>query len=165
MKTLLGGCLGDEEIERLSKRYFEILRCDDLDAWLWLFKPWNKIERRFRVVGEEHLKTIIDQGKGCFLLSTHFGGAFFVFDLVRDLGGKPQGFGQPIKREDYKDDFFRWIYLKFRIFCVERSIGEADYLYSDRETKKRGLDKLEEGQQIVVFFDVPPFMTKERWKR
>jgi lauroyl/myristoyl acyltransferase len=157
--------LGDEEIESLSKRYFEILRCDDLDAWLWLFKPRDKMDRRLRVVGEEHIKTVIDQGKGCLLLSAHFGGGFFVIDVVRNLGGKPQCFGQPIKRENYKGDFFRWAYFKFRMFCVERDIGERIIYTGTRKTKSEVLDKLEKGYHIVALFDVPPFLTTGKMEK
>ncbi len=159
MKSVLGERLGDQEIRRLSKRYLEILRCDDLDAWLWLLNPWEKIKGHLRVEGEEHFREVVRQGKGCFLLSTHFGGAFFVFDLVRNLGGKPQGFGQPIRRDKFKNEFFRWAYLKFRLFCVNRAVREEIIYSGRRETKREVLEKLRNGYHIVVFFDVPPLLT------
>lgn len=159
-KGVFGDRLSDGEIEAFSRKHFEILGCDDLDAWLWLFNRWEKIKRHVRVEGEENFKEVVKKGKGCILLSAHFGGAFFIFDIVRELGGRPQGFGLPVKREHFGGDFFRWLYIKFRLFCVERAIGEKIILIGRRETAREVLDKLEKGYHVVVFFDVPPQFLK-----
>ena len=160
LRTILGQKPDDETIEALSRRYFEVLSCDDLDAWLWLFKPWHQRKKHIIVKDEENFREVANQKRGCVLLSAHFGGGFFIFEVVKELGGKPQGFGQQIKREYFRDDFFRWLYLKFRIFCVERAIGEKIIYTGRRETGEEFLDKLEQGYHIVVFFDVPPSLVR-----
>ena len=165
LSVLLGRQFNEKEIEKRSKQYFQILQCDDLDAWLSLFKPWVRIRKRVRVIGGEHFRKIAGEKKGCFLLTAHFGGGFFIFDLVRDLGGKPHGIGLPVRRKDHKGDLIKWIYLKFRMFCVERSIRDKAIFIQRRETKREVLDKLKEGHQVVVFFDVPPFMTKGKMEK
>lgn len=165
LKTALGERWGGKEIERLSKEYFEIMCCDDLDAWLWLFKPWDKIKKHIRVEGGENFREVVKKGKGCVLLSAHFGGAFFVFDVVKELGGKPQGFGLPAKREHFRGNFLKWVYVKFRLFCVERAIGEKIIYTGRRETRREVLDKLEKGYHVVVFFDVPPHFIREKIER
>lgn len=159
LKETFGERVNDEEIEMFSKKYFEILCCDDLDAWLWMFKPWYQMRKYIRVEDAENFREVVDRKKGCILLSAHFGGAFFIFDVVKELGGRPQGFGLPIKREYFKGNFFRWVYFKFRMFCVERAIGEKIIYTGRRETGKEFLDKLEKGYHPVVFFDVPPQFT------
>jgi lauroyl/myristoyl acyltransferase len=156
LRIILGKEPDDDSIEVLSKRYFEVLSCDDLDAWLWLYKPWYKLKRHVVVKDEAHFRKIVNKKQGCVLLSSHFGGGFFIFDVVKELGGKPQAFGRQIKREYFRDDFVRWIYSKFRMFCVERAIGEEIIYTGRRETGKEFLDKLERGYHVVLFFDVPP---------
>ena len=99
LNALLGRRFSETEIEKRSKQYFRILQCDELDAWLSFFKPWVRIRKRVRVIGEEHFRKVADEKKGCFLLTAHFGGGFFIFDLVRDLGGKPHGIGLPVRTE------------------------------------------------------------------
>jgi lauroyl/myristoyl acyltransferase len=162
LETVFGQERDEETFEDLSKRYFEILSCDDLDAWLWLLKPWKQRRKHVMVEDEAYFREVADQKRGCILLSSHFGGGFFIFEVAKELGGKPQGFGQPIKREYFKGDFFRWVYLKFRTFCVERAIGEKIIYTGRRETGKEFLEKLEKGYHVVVFFDVPPTLVKGR---
>ena len=162
LRTILGQDVDDERIDALSKRYFEVLTCDDLDAWLWLLKPWSQRKRHVVVKGEENFREVVNQKRGCLLVSSHFGGGFFIFEIVKELGGKPQGFGREIKRDYFRDDYFRWLYLKFRMFCVERAIGEKIIYIGRKETGKEFLDKLEQGYHIVVFFDVPPGLIREK---
>jgi lauroyl/myristoyl acyltransferase len=160
LKTVFGERMGEGEIERASKKYFEVLCYDDLDAWLWLIQPWTQLKKIIRVEGEEHFRGVTDKRRGCILLSAHFGGAFFIFDLVRELGGKPQVLGRPIKWIYFKKNFFRWIYNKFRFFCMTRSIGER-VIYSERKgTRREVFEKLERGYHIVITFDVPPHFSR-----
>jgi lauroyl/myristoyl acyltransferase len=152
--------LNDEQIEALSRRYLETLYCDDLDAWLRLMMPWKKIKGYVKIEDGENFREVAKSKRGCILLSTHFGGALFIFDVVRELGGKPQVLGRPIKRDYFRGDLLRWAYLKFRFFCMERAIGERVIFTEERGTKKEVLDKLNKGYHIVVTFDVPPQFTR-----
>lgn len=156
LRAVLAGRRSEEEIVRLSRQHYEVLSCDDLDPWLWLLKPWPKIRKHIRVEGEEHFREVALRNEGCILLSAHFGGAFLIFDVVKELGGKPQGFGVPIEREHFKHHLLRWMVLRFRLFCVERAIGEKIILAGKRETGREFLGKLGAGYHTVLFFDVPP---------
>ena len=165
LKSLFGEKMDEEGIDGLLQEYFGILCCDDLDAWLWLLKSRKKIKRYIRVENGEYFREVTDKKKGCILLSAHFGGGFFLFDVAKELGGKPQGFGQPIKLEFFKGHFFRWLYFKFRLFCVKRAIGE-DIIYTGRrETRREILEKLERGYHMIVLFDIPPYLTKGKTEK
>jgi len=157
---MFGESLDDGRIEILSQKYFEVLCCDDIDAWLRLIRPWHKIKEAIKVEHEGNLSEVIKEGKGCILLSAHFGGAFFIFDIVRELGGRPQMLVRPIKWNYFRGNFFRWVYFKFRIFCMERAIGEKMIFSERKETRKEVLVRLEKGYHLVVTFDVPPHFTK-----
>lgn len=160
LKLIFGSSLTDERTELIAKRYFSILACDDMDAYLQLFKPWKEIRKFIKIEGEEIFKATAKKGKGCVLLSAHYGGAFFIFNIVKELGGKPQVLGRPIKREYFRGNPGRWAFLKLRVFSMERSLEERMIFTESRETRSKILDKLEKGYHILITFDVPPSFTK-----
>jgi lauroyl/myristoyl acyltransferase len=160
LRIVFGERIDDEALDVLSRRFFEVLCCDDIDAWLRLFRPWNWLKNWVRIEEGKHFSEIARAGRGCVLLSTHFGGGFFVFDVARDLGGKPEVLGRPIRREYFRDDVFRWAYLKFRIRCMEHALGTKMIFSERKETRKDILDRLERGHHLYVTFDVPPHFTK-----
>ena len=162
LQAVFGERIGDEALDALSRRFFEVLCCDDIDAWLRLVGPWRRLKSWVRIEEGRHFREVVNAGKGCVLLSAHFGGGFFIFDVARELGGKPQVLGRPIRRKYFGDDFFRWAYLKFRTFSIEHAVGERMIFSERKETKDEILDKLEKGYHLLVTFDVPPHFTRGR---
>lgn len=160
LKSLFGSSMSEEKVELMGKKFFSILSCDDIDAYLQLFKKWNNIRKFIKVEDGEIFKEFANCKKGCVLLSAHYGGAFFIFNIIRELGGKPQVLGRPIKKEYFKGEIMRWAFLKLRIFSMEKAIGEKMIFTEERETKREILEKLKRGYHIVITFDVPPIFTR-----
>lgn len=160
LESLLGDSTNKEERELMGKRYFSILSCDEIDAYLQLFKSSDEIRKFVKVEGEEIFKSIADRKKGCILLTAHYGGAFFIFNIIKELGGKPQFLLRPIREEAFREDPVKWAYMKLRLFSVKKAIGEKMIFTQGRGTKNKILLKLERGYHIVIMFDVPPIFTK-----
>lgn len=162
LDSMFGQSIPREEIEHMAERFFSILSCDDIDAYLKLFKSWKEIRKIIKVEGGEIFKAFAEKRKGCILLSAHYGGAFFIFNIIKELGGKPQVLGRPIKKAYFRGNSIRWIYLKLRVFSMERAIGEKMIFTEGKDTKKELIKRLEQGYHIVITFDVPPIFTKGR---
>lgn len=160
LKLFFKESFSEIEYDLLGERYFSILSCDDIDTYLQLFKPW-KINKKFiKVEGKEIFEEIVKQGKGCVLLTAHYGGAFFIFNIIKEAGGKPQFLLRPIRREYLKKDISKRVFMKLRIFSVRKAIGERMIFTGEKETKNRILQSLKKGYHIVIMFDVPPFFIK-----
>jgi lauroyl/myristoyl acyltransferase len=160
LKKVFGSSINEKDLDWMAKKYFLILSCDDIDAYIQLFKKWNDIRKIIKVEGGEIFRTFTKSKKGCILLSAHYGGAFFIFNIIKEFGGKPQVVGRPIRREYFKGDPVRWAFLKLRTFSMEKAIGEKMIFTEGKETKREILVRLEKGYHIVITFDVPPIFTR-----
>jgi len=160
LEIVFGDRFSQKEREDLSGRFLEILACDDIDCYLWLLHPWSHIRENIRIENGEIIQKIVREKRSCVVLSAHFGGGFFVFEILRELGGKPQVIGRPIFHEELKSDIFRYLYLKLRMWCLNETVREKIIYTQTEETKEMFLRRLDEGYLIYVTFDVPPQFTK-----
>lgn len=160
LEIVFGGRFNQKERENLSEQYLEILSCDDIDCYIWFLHAWSHIRKNIKIENKEIIEKIGQDRRGCVVLSAHFGGGFFVFEMLRDLQCKPQVIGRPIRYEYFKPDVIRWLYYRFRAWCLRKTIGE-EIIYTERkDTRERILKKINEGYQIYITFDVPPHFTK-----
>ena len=51
-----------------AERYEEIISCDELDAYLFLFKPFRRVAQFIHLEGEEYFQQVIQQRKGAILV-------------------------------------------------------------------------------------------------
>ena len=160
LEVVFGNRFSQKEKGGLSGRFLEILACDDIDCYLWLLHPWSKIRESIRIENGDIIQKIVREKRSCVVVSAHFGGGFFVFEILRELHGKPQVVGRPILHEELKSDIFRYLYLKLRMWCLNRTVGEKIIYTQEEDTKEMFLRKLDEGYLIYVTFDVPPQFTK-----
>ena len=160
MEIVFGDRFSQKEREALSGRFLEILACDDIDCYLWLLHPWSHIRKNIRIENGEIIRKIVKEKRSCVVLSAHFGGGFFVFEILRELQGKPQVIGRPIRYRYLEGDIFRYLYLKLRMWCLNKTVGEKIIYTESKETKAMFLNKLDEGRLVYITFDVPPQFTK-----
>lgn len=160
LEVVFGNRFNQKERESLSGRFLEILACDDMDCYLWLLHPWSHIREGIRIENGEIIQKIVMEKRSCVVVSAHFGGGFFVFEILRELHGKPQVIGRPILYEYLEADIIRYLYLKLRMWCLNKTVGEKIIYTERKDTKEMFLRKLNEGYLIYVTFDVPPQFTK-----
>jgi lauroyl/myristoyl acyltransferase len=156
---LPGASVSAEATEEVLRRYFEVLFCDDIDAFIYLFGFSKWFLKRVRIEGEEYLKGALRQ-KGGVLMSCHFGGGFWVLPFLRARGFKVRFFSADIKKEDYPDRKVLYYYLRLRSWAVERASGEGILF---RKKGRQGLTQsLQEGAWVLVLLDVPPHLVQEK---
>lgn len=160
LEVVFGDQWSQEQRERVAQRYLEVLSCDDVDCYLWSLYPWALNKKNIRFEGRENIEKIIREKRSCVIMNAHYGGGLFIFDFLRELGGRPQCLSRPIRYEFFDRDPVRYLYYKFRERCLTKMVGEG-LLYTDtKETKNEFLKRLREGYQIYISFDVPPHFVK-----
>ncbi len=148
-----------KDLNLATRRYFEVLYCGEIDMYIYLLGFSKIFMRRLKVEGEENLREAMGDG-GRILLSAHFGGGFWVIPFLKDLGIEAHFFSADIKPEDYPFKKALYLYERFSNWVVERASGRR-VLYK-RERKKGLIGPLEEGKWVIVLFDVPPSLVKEK---
>ena len=160
LEAVFGSRFDEKDRGALSGRFLEVLACDNIDCFIWFLHTWNHIRRDIEIQNKEVIEKIIEEKRGCVVLSAHFGGCFFIFEILRELRGRPQVLGRPVRYEYFKPDFIRWLYFRFRAWCLKGTVGEPIIYTEEKGTKDEILRKLREGYQIFITFDVPPHFTK-----
>lgn len=140
-----------------AERYLEIVACDELDAYVFLFKSSRQILQCIQVEGEEHIQEVRQKGKGAILLSAHLGGGFFIFPFLHSRGIAPQMMMRPATRENFPDFFTLYLYARFREWCVSRAIGFPPLL-SGRDVWETAR-VVRQGAFLWIALDVPPHLT------
>lgn len=151
-KRLLG-----EKSNPFVERYWEIVSCDELDAYLFLFKPFRQVVKFIHIEGEEYLQEVRRKGKGAVLLSAHLGGGFFIFPLLRALGLTPQVIMRPVAKEDYPGLISLYLYFCFRGWCMARAISSPPLLSGG--DVREALKAVRQGAFLYITMDVPPHLT------
>jgi lauroyl/myristoyl acyltransferase len=159
MATLLGGTdLSRKELDLATRRYFEVIYCDQIDIFIYLFGFSKSFIRRLKIEGKENLREAL-KNEGGILLSAHFGGGFWILPFLKDLGVKAHFFSADIRRENYPFKKALYLYERLCNWVVDRaSGGRVLYKKGGRESLIRAL---EERKWVIVLFDVPPFLVKE----
>ncbi|HKA53108.1 MAG TPA: lysophospholipid acyltransferase family protein [Candidatus Binatia bacterium] len=148
-KALLGG------ENTTAGRYWEIVSCDEIDAYLFLGKPFRRIAKFIRVEGEEYLQEMRRHGKGVVLLSAHLGGALLSNPFLRTLGLTPQYIMRPVGRDEFPGVLpALYLYFRFRTWCATRAVG-APPLLSGRGVEE-AVEAVRRGTWLWVALDVPP---------
>jgi len=150
--------LSKKELDLAVRRYFEVIYSGEIDIFIYLFGFSNIFMRRLIIEGEQNLREALGDGGG-ILLSAHFGGGFWIFPFLRDLGIEAHFFSADIRREDYSFKKALYLYDRMCNWVVERASG-GRVLYK-RERKRGLMGPLEQGKWMIVLFDVPPFLVKE----
>ena len=150
--------LGDPQKVAVAKRYQEVLSCDELDAYLFLFKPFRQVAKFIHVEGAEYLQEVKRLGKGAILLGAHLGGGLFINPFLRSLGLTPQLIMRPVMKEEFPHLFSALhLYFRFRSWCVTRAVG-APPLLSGRGVAE-AVEAVRQGTFLWIALDVPPYLT------
>lgn len=158
MTQLLRSHLSRKELDLATRQYFEVVYCDEIDVFIYLFGCSKSFIRRLKIEGKENLREAL-KSEGGILLSAHFGGGFWILPFLRSLGVSAHFFSADIKKENYPSKTPLYLYDKLGNWVVERASGSR-VLYK-RERKKGLIGPLEEGKWVIVLFDVPSFLVKE----
>ncbi len=78
--------LSDEELDLAARRYFEVIFCDEMDLFTYLFGSSRRLTRRIKIEGEEHLEEALRKDRGGILLSAHFGAGFWILPFLKEKG-------------------------------------------------------------------------------
>ncbi|OGP88511.1 MAG: hypothetical protein A2156_03555 [Deltaproteobacteria bacterium RBG_16_48_10] len=147
-----------EGLDLATRRYFEVIFCDEMDLFIYLFGFSRRFIRGIKIEGEENLEEALKKGGG-ILLSAHFGGGFWILPFLRERGVRAHFFSADLKREDFACHMARYYYLRLRGWAVERaSGGKVLYKKEGGEGVARTLKKRE---WVILLFDVPPFLVRE----
>jgi lauroyl/myristoyl acyltransferase len=151
IKKLLG-----EENHR-AERYGEIISCDELDAYLFLCKPFRRVARFIHVEGEEYFQQVIQQRKGAILVGAHYGGGLFMNPFFRAFGLTPQYIARPVRREEFPGFLpALYLYFRFRTWCATRAVGTPPLL-SGRGVGE-AVELVRQGTLLWLALDVPPHL-------
>ena len=94
------------------------------------------------------------------MLSAHFGGGFWILPFLKDLGVKTHFFALDVERENYPHQTPLYLYYRLGHWVIERASGGRVLYKSER---RRGfVEALREDKWVIVLFDVPPFLVKEK---
>jgi len=147
-----------KELDLATRRYFEVIYCDQIDIFIYLFGFSKTFKRRLKIEGRENLNEILRNGGG-ILLSAHFGGGFWVLPFLKDLGLKAHFFSTDIKKENYPSKVPLYLFDKLGNWVVQRASNRR-ILYK-KGGRKSLMRALKQKEWVVVLFDVPPFIVKE----
>lgn len=147
-----------EGLDLATRRYFEVIFCDEMDLFIYLFGFSRRFIRGVKIEGEENLKEALRK-RGGILLSAHFGGGFWILPFLKEKGVKAHFFSADIKREHYPSKKALYFYHRLRNWVVERASGGRVLFKQDG--KKDLIKVLKEGGWVVILFDVPPFLVRE----
>ena len=146
-------------LSAVAQRYFEVIYCDQIDWFIYVFGWQKSFIRKLKVEGIENLSEAL-KNRGGILLSAHFGGGFWMLPFLRDLGIKTHFFALDVERENYPHQTPLYLYYRLGHWVIEWASGGRVLYKSER---KRGLTgPLEEGKWVIVLFDVPPSLVKEK---
>ena len=146
-------------IDLALRRYFEVIFCDDVDAFIYLFGFSKRFLKKVKIEGGEHLHESLRE-KGGILLSAHYGGGFWALPFLKQRGFRVHFFSADVKREDYPSKKPLYFYHRLRNYLVEKASGSR--VLFKNEGRKGIIRALEKGGWVMILFDVPPFLVKER---
>lgn len=150
--------ISKEELGLAVRRYFEVVFCDEIDLFIYLFGFSRRFVRGVKIEGEGNLKEALGK-QGGILLSAHFGGGFWILPFLRDRGVNTHFFSADIRKEDYASRTAQYYYLRLRNWAVERASGGG--VLFKQGGKKDLMEVLRKGGWVIILFDVPPFLVKE----
>ncbi len=148
-----------EALDLATRRYLEMVFCDEMDMYIYLFGFAKRFMRRVKFEGLENLKEA-KKNRTVLLLSSHFGGGFWVLPYLKSQGIVVQCLSADHRKQDYASQMVMYYYLQLRMFAVEKACGtKIIYKTGARPKITKGL---EEGRWILMLYDVPSFMIREK---
>ena len=148
-----------KELDLATRRYFEVMYCDEIDNFIYQFGFSKSFVRRLKFEGEENLNEVLRSGSAVILICYHFGGGFWILPFLRGRGVRVQFFSTDIKKEDYPSKRAFYFFHKLSNWVIGRMF-ERRVSYK-KEGKKNLLKALREGVWVTTAFDVPPYLVKE----
>jgi len=149
----------EEELNLALRRYFEVIYCDEIDIYIYLFGFSKKFTRGIKIEGRENLREALKGRRGGILLSAHFGGGFWILPFLKERGMKVHFFSIDIRKENYPSQTFLYLYNRLRNWVVGRVSNER-VIYKG-EGGKGIIEVLRRGEWVIVLFDVPPFIVRD----
>ena len=85
LRRLLGGDLGPDDAERLTRDWFRLASCNAIDVMRLRYRA-RSLRRLVEIRGREHLEAALAEGKGAVVCSAHFGSFDAAFSLLGASG-------------------------------------------------------------------------------
>jgi lauroyl/myristoyl acyltransferase len=151
--------LSRRELALAVRRYFEVIYCDQIDRFIYAFGWPKSFIRSLKIEGDDNLKEAL-RNEGGLLLSAHFGGGFWILPFLREIGIDAHFFSTDIRRENYPHQTPLYLYYRLGNWVIERASG-GRVLYK-KGGRKSLIRALKERKWVIVLFDVPPFLVREK---
>jgi lauroyl/myristoyl acyltransferase len=149
-------------LDDIGKKFFEVLSCDEIDAYVPLIHPWQRLRRWVRVTGEERLLPLVTSKQGVILLTFHIGGGFLLFPYLRSRGVAAHFLSIPLQRVHELNGRLQYLSGKFRLWSLEQAIGKEVIFVGGSKEKIRRI--LRDGGIVVALLDVTPeFLGLKEW--
>ena len=160
MVTLLGHSrFSRKELDLTTRRYFEVIYCDEIDNFIYQFGFSKSFIRRLKLEGEEHFNEVLRRRSGVILLNYHFGGGFWILPFLKDKGIEVQFHSTDIKKEDYPSKRAFYFFHKLSNWVIGKMF-ERRVAYK-KEGRKNLIKALQEGTWVTSAFDVPPYLIRD----
>jgi lauroyl/myristoyl acyltransferase len=149
-------------VSELGEKFFEVMNCDEIDAYAPLIHPWRQLRKWVRVTGEERILPLVADKKGVLLLSFHFGGGSLIFPYLRSHGVSAHYLSIPLQRIRALSGWVQYVFGRFRLWGIERTTGQKIIFVGGSKEKIRHV--LRQGGVVVAVFDVvPEFLHIREW--
>lgn len=150
--------LNNGRVATITRRTFEILASEDLDAFYFPF--WNKqnIDRYFSFEGLEYLDQARKSGRGVLLYTGHIGCVCSALVALGLKGYPVNHLSRDSRVEDTFHPAFR-AYARFKIGWVEKKAGR-NFVFINRGNYPRLIQMLGEDELVSIAIDVPPELAK-----
>ena len=166
IRTNAASVLRSEELPAtdIGKQFFEVMSCDQIDAYAsWLYS-WHRLQRWVRMTGEERLFTAVAEKRGVLLLTFHFGGSSLIFPYLRSRGMSAHLVANSLQRTREVGGGVQYTFSQLRFQHIER-LMDREVIFVGGVSPRKIHRALAKGGMVVALLDVAPeFVGLKEWK-
>lgn len=138
----------------IGEKFFEVMSCDEIDAYAPLVHPWRRLKKWVRVHGEERLVSPGVERRGMLLLTFHVGGGSLIFPYLRSRGIPAHYLSIALPQVRQLAGRVQYTFGRFRLWGIRRAMRRDIIFVGGSKEKIRQV--LRQGETVVALLDVVP---------